>query len=195
MWGWIPNGILAAGPSRVTMRRKATADIGAPRSLMKTYRPGFCSRWRRRRARSSMPVSGWTEGIPLLSRWTCRRPWTRNYVTSPPSETASNLADFHQRQGHAPRFAGKGREIAPGRCRMGRYEGRSAGWLRASSQRVEGVEPTPWHGKPPPPQKSRPPSGPPGFSSYRCRSRAPNRAFFVLVFEVALHVTAPLRYA
>jgi hypothetical protein len=42
--GWIGNGILAVGPSRVTIRRKATADIGAPRSLMKTYRPGFCSR-------------------------------------------------------------------------------------------------------------------------------------------------------
>ena len=34
MWGWIGNGILAAGPSRVTIRRKATADIGAPRSLI-----------------------------------------------------------------------------------------------------------------------------------------------------------------
>jgi hypothetical protein len=42
---------LSAQTERV--RRKATADIGAPRSLMKTYRPGFCSRWRRRRARSS----------------------------------------------------------------------------------------------------------------------------------------------
>jgi hypothetical protein len=30
MCGWIPNGILAAGPSRVNIRRKATADIGAP---------------------------------------------------------------------------------------------------------------------------------------------------------------------
>src|SRR5262245_52433877 len=67
MWGWIPNGILAAGPSRVTIRRKATADIGASRSLIKTYRPNSCSRWIRRRARSSMPVSGWTEGIPFLS--------------------------------------------------------------------------------------------------------------------------------
>jgi hypothetical protein len=78
MWGWIPNGILAAGPSRVTIRRKATADIGAPRSLMNTYRPGSRSRWRRRKARSSMPVSGWTEGIPFLSRLTCKRPWTRS---------------------------------------------------------------------------------------------------------------------
>jgi hypothetical protein len=59
-------------------RRKATADIGAPRSLMKTYRPGFCSRWRRRRARSSMPVSGWTDGIPFLSRWTWKRPYDRH---------------------------------------------------------------------------------------------------------------------
>jgi hypothetical protein len=25
-----------------------------------------------------MPVSGWTEGITFLSRWTCRRPWTRS---------------------------------------------------------------------------------------------------------------------
>jgi hypothetical protein len=35
-----------------------------------------------------------------------------NYVTSPPSETASDLADFQSRHGEAPRFAGKGREIA-----------------------------------------------------------------------------------
>ena len=40
MCGWMPNGILAAGPSRVSIRRNATAYIGAPRSLMKTYRPG-----------------------------------------------------------------------------------------------------------------------------------------------------------
>jgi hypothetical protein len=26
MWGWIPNGSLAARPSRVTIRRKATAE-------------------------------------------------------------------------------------------------------------------------------------------------------------------------
>jgi ABC-type uncharacterized transport system substrate-binding protein len=36
---------------------------------------------------------------------------------------------------------------------------------------------------------------PPGFFQLRCRSRASNRAFFALVFEVALRVTAPLRYA
>src|SRR5260221_4093506 len=38
----------------------------------------------------------------------------------------------------------------------------------------------------PPLQKLGPPSGPPGFFELRCRSRASNPAFFVLVFEVAL---------
>jgi hypothetical protein len=48
-------------------------------------------------------------------------------------------------------------------------------------------------------QKLGPPFGPPlVFRSYRargCRSRASNCAFFALVFEVALRVTAPLCYA
>jgi hypothetical protein len=52
------------------------------------------------------------------------------------------------------------------------------------------VHPTPWHGKRPPRQKSRPPRDPPFLTSDRCRSRASNRAFFALVFEVALRVTA-----
>jgi hypothetical protein len=43
-----------------------------------------------------------------------------------------DLADFHSRHGEAPLFAGKGREMAPGLRRMGRYEGRSAGRLRAN---------------------------------------------------------------
>src|SRR2546421_3828275 len=75
MCGWIGNGILAAGPSRLTIRRKATADIGAPRSLMKTYRPGFCSRWRRRKARSSkrMAELGYQEG----------RNFTFEYIQTP----------------------------------------------------------------------------------------------------------------
>ena len=59
------------------------------------------------------------------------------FETGSPRETTSDLADFHQRQGHAPRFARKGRQIALGRCRMGRYEGRSPERLRASSQDVE----------------------------------------------------------
>jgi hypothetical protein len=85
--------------------------------------------------------------------------------TSPPRETTSDLADFHQRQGHAPRFARKGREIPPGLRRMGRCEGRSAGRLRASSQEVEGWILPPGTGSPPPPrQKSRPPRDPPFFN-------------------------------
>src|SRR5260221_13347778 len=54
-----------------------------------------------------------------------RQPWRRNdarlgaastrrTTTSPPSETPRDLADFQSRHGDAPRFAGKGREIAPG---------------------------------------------------------------------------------
>jgi hypothetical protein len=65
-----------------------------------------------------------------------------NYVTSPPSETPRDLADFHQRQGHAPRFAEKDRKLRLGYAGMGRYEGRSAGRLRASSQGIR----TPWQG-------------------------------------------------
>src|SRR5258708_21442490 len=78
-------------------------------------------------------------GIPIMSPGSCRRLY-REFIRAkkrrdfelcyqPPSETAPDLADFHQRQGHAPRFAGKGREIAPGLCRMGRYEGPSTGRL------------------------------------------------------------------
>jgi hypothetical protein len=25
-----------------------------------------------------MPVNGWTDGIPFLSPWTCKRPWTKS---------------------------------------------------------------------------------------------------------------------
>jgi tripartite-type tricarboxylate transporter receptor subunit TctC len=82
---------------------------------------------------------------------------------SPPSETPRDLADFHQRQGHAPRFAGKGRETALRLCRMGRCEGRSAERLRASSQGVEGRNLPPTGGAMTPLKKLRPPSGPPGF--------------------------------
>jgi hypothetical protein len=35
------------------------------------------------------------------------------YVTSPPSETPRDLANFESRHGEAPRFAQKGREIGP----------------------------------------------------------------------------------
>jgi hypothetical protein len=95
----------ADGPSRVSIRRKATADIGAPRSLMKTYRPGRCSRWRRRRARSSMPVNGWTDGIPFLSRWTCKRPWTRSTCSQRNehnSDALKPVPESHQDHGGVP---------------------------------------------------------------------------------------------
>ena len=58
----------------------------------------------------------------------------------------------------------KDKEIALGRSRMGRYEGRSAGRLRASSQGGGRAKPTPHRGSDDPPlKKLRPPSGPPGF--------------------------------
>jgi len=43
----------------------------------------------------------------------------------------------------------------------------------------------------PPSKTSTPPPARPVFSSDKCRSRAPNRAFFALVFDVPLPVTAP----
>jgi hypothetical protein len=80
--------------------------------------------------------------IPSESFYTLREAQI-TYETYPPPEIASDLADFQSRHGDAPRFAGKGREIALGRCRMGRYEGRSAGRLRASSQGGGRAKPTP----------------------------------------------------
>jgi hypothetical protein len=113
-----------------------------------------------------------------------------DYETSPPRETTSDLADFHQRQGHAPRFAGKGREMAPGLRRMARYEGRSAGRGRASSRGVKGWILPPGRGERGPPSKTRTAlRSPLVFPARVCRSRASNRAFFALVFEVALRVT------
>jgi hypothetical protein len=73
---------------------------------------------------------------------------------SPPSETPRDLADFQTRHGEAPRFAGKGREIALGRCRVGRCEGRSAGRLRASAHGGGRVDPTPGRGNDDPPFKN-----------------------------------------
>src|SRR5260370_35108022 len=74
-------------------------------------------------------------GISIMSPGSCRRLY-REFIRAkkrrdfelcyqPPSETAPDLADFHQRQGHAQRFAGKGREIAPRLSRMGRNKGPS----------------------------------------------------------------------
>src|SRR5215831_10751328 len=57
----------------------------------------------------------------------------------------------------------KDKEIALGRCLMGRCEGRSAGRLRASSQGDGRVDPTPWQGGAMTPLKTRTPLRPPWF--------------------------------
>src|SRR5258706_115429 len=57
----------------------------------------------------------------------------------------------------------KDKEIALGRCRMGtirRSFSRTAAGKLAGGGRVD---PTPWHGKPPPPVKNRDPPGTPFF--------------------------------
>ena len=96
MWGWIPNGILAAGPSRVTIRRKATADIGAPRSLMKTYRPGFCSRWSRAKSPEHLP-GRYERSLP--SQGPCRRHPTQQRVDR---VNADRLEHFPEVYGQYP---------------------------------------------------------------------------------------------
>jgi hypothetical protein len=53
-------------------------------------------------------ISAPSNEIPRLSSRSNWQQMPSRLVTSPPSETAPDLADFHQRQGHAPRFAGKG---------------------------------------------------------------------------------------
>jgi hypothetical protein len=65
-----------------------------------------------------------------------------NYVTSPPSETGSNLADFESRPVRLHVSREKDGKLRLGYAGMGQYEGRSAGRLRASSQGV-GADLTP----------------------------------------------------
>jgi hypothetical protein len=69
--------------------------------------------------------------------------------------------------------------VQPDRCGQARGAGR--------------VDPTPWQGRAMTPlSKTRLPlRSPLGFSGYRCRSRASNRAFFALVFDPPLCVTVP----
>jgi hypothetical protein len=57
-----------------------------------------------------------------------------------------------------------------------------AGWDDAKVVQPDGCGQARRGWRPRPPLKTRTPSGPPGFSSYGCRSRASNRAFFALVF-------------
>jgi hypothetical protein len=81
-----------------------------------------------------------------------------SYETSPPAETASDLADFYQRQGHALCFAGKGRENSAWFAPNGTIGGRSA--RRAAGKLVGGrrLDPIPRQGGAmTPPSKTRTP--------------------------------------
>jgi hypothetical protein len=117
----------------------------------------------RRVRRPPLPQISGPQGGCTLEKAPRKNVEISNYVTSPPRETASDLADFHQRQGRTRRFAGKERETALGRCRVGRYEGRSAGRLRASSQGGGRAKPTPPDKAMTPLKKLRPPLRPPWF--------------------------------
>jgi transcriptional regulator with GAF, ATPase, and Fis domain len=71
----------------------------------------------------------------------------RQPLASPPSETPRDLADFQSRHGEAPRFAGKGREIAPGLRRDGTIR---RSFSRTVAGKLAGVERwirTPWQGE------------------------------------------------
>jgi hypothetical protein len=60
---------LAATPSRATILRHPAVVKGEPRSDVNTNgEAGCCSRWRRRKARSSLPLRGCTDGEPFLAR-------------------------------------------------------------------------------------------------------------------------------
>jgi hypothetical protein len=96
--------------------------------------------------------------------------------TGPPSENASDLADFQSRHGEAPGFAGKGQEIALGRCRMGDTKVVQPDGCGQARRRVEGRNLPPTGGAMTPLKKLRPLRPRLVFSSYRCRSLASNRA-------------------
>jgi hypothetical protein len=60
-----------------TLDLRATPAVlkGAPRSEVNTNGDtGSCSRWRRRRARSSSPRIGWVLGVPRFTLRTCSVP-------------------------------------------------------------------------------------------------------------------------
>jgi hypothetical protein len=80
----------------------------------------------------------------LEQKWESRLEQILSVTATPPPQISSIfIADSVTL--HVSRE--KDKEIAFGRCRMGRYEGRSAGWLRASSQGMGGADPTPRQGK------------------------------------------------
>jgi hypothetical protein len=130
------------------------------------------------KAGANGPGEGRVPG-PMSKRWAS--PWrtSSNYVTGPPSETPRDLADFQSRHGEAPRFAGKGQEIALDRCRMEVMRGPFSRTRRASSQGWKGGSYPPGRGSNDPPSKSRTPLV---FSSCRCRSRASNGHFSPSLF-------------
>jgi len=113
----------------------------------------------------------------------------------PPTSKAPDRPDFHRRLV----------SLAISREKDGKLRIVYAGWDNANVVRRDGywqarrgweADLTPLTGSADPPQKTRPPLLTPlFFTSYRGRSRASNRAFFAPVFEVALRVTAPFRYA
>jgi hypothetical protein len=91
----------------------------------------------------------------------------RQPLASPPSETPRDLADFQNRHTRLHVSREKDGKLRLG-AGMGRYEGRSAGRLRASSQGWNAGSEPPGRGSDDPPlQKLGPPSGPPGFFQLR----------------------------
>jgi hypothetical protein len=84
-----------------------------------------------------------------------------NYVTSPLSETAPDLADFQSRHGRRFTFRGKGREIAPVYAGWDDTKVVQPDGLRASSRGVEGwILTSLAGGSDDPPQKLGPPPAP-----------------------------------
>ena len=70
MCGWaLMSSSPASSAARSTMRRKPDTVNGEPRIETNTNADwGFCSRCRRRKARSSPPVIGCVAGVPFLTR-------------------------------------------------------------------------------------------------------------------------------
>jgi hypothetical protein len=112
-----------------------------------------------------------------------------NYVTSPPSETASDLADFQSRHGEAPRFAGKGREIAlvdAGWDDTKVVHPNGCGQARRTSQR--GSYPLAGGSDDPPSKTRTPPPTQLVFHQLQVPLTCIQRAFFALAFLTPRYV-------